>query len=582
MTRIALSLGLVVAVAAVSAQTPTQVRDAAGLPAPPVGTGALAGVVKDLEGNPVRRASVLISGDMRLDRSTVTDDEGKFSFADLPSGRFGVTAEKPGFPRSSYGASRPFRAGNGVFLQDGQQVRDLVLTLGRGGAITGTVYDERGEPMPGVPVMAWEYRTALNGDRTLEFSSGFETVNTDDRGVYRVYGLPPGEYTIGTSWSYHGLPYDVRIPTDAEIRAAFQASTQTGQGQPAPPPPSAPRYNYSPVFAPGVIDPMTAAAVTIAAGEERAGIDLRMQFMPMSRIEGTIVSPDGGAYSGTLTIGRRSPVQALNSGSVRPGMTDTKFTSGSLSPGTYTVLMEVEKQGDKPALWAQATVELSPGEPAQVNLVLQPALTVTGKILFEGATLTPPADLSKVLVSLRGSGWSASTTTTIDSSGGLTITGVIPAEYSITGSVPGAKPGAPAWRVRSVTVGGRDVTDRRFELGAGVTDLTVTFSDQISELTGKITTPAGVPATDYFVIVLPADRAYWTPGSRRIVSARPDRAGQYVFRTLPAGEYRVAVTTDLIPRDLQDAAALERLAAQSVSVTLGVGEKKTFDLRTGR
>jgi hypothetical protein len=88
----------------------------------------------------------------------------------------------------------------------------------------GTVFDELGKPMPGVPVMAWEVRTALSGERTLDFPTNFgEAVTTDDRGMYRIFGLAPGEYTVGTSWSYRGMNGDVRIPTDAEYREAFRA-----------------------------------------------------------------------------------------------------------------------------------------------------------------------------------------------------------------------------------------------------------------------------------------------------------------------------------------------------------------------
>jgi len=112
-----------------------------------------------------------------------------------------------------------------------------------------------------------------------------------------------------------------------------------------------------------------------------------------------------------------------------------------------------------------------------------------------------------------------------------------------------------------------------------VTGLVVTFTDQVSELSGSLTLPSGAPATDFFVIAIPADKTYWLPQSRRIVSARPDRTGRYVFRGLPAGDYRIALTTDLVPRDLQEVSALEQLAAQSVPVTLTTGEKKTLDLR---
>jgi hypothetical protein len=572
------------ALAALHAQTQAPPRDAAQSIEPPAGTGGLSGIVKDQDGNPVRRCTVTISGDMRLDRTTVADDEGRFSFTSLPSGRFTVTAKKAGYPEMSYGAKRPFRTGSGVFVQDGQQVRDLALTLGRGGAIAGTVYDDRGQPMPGVPVMAWEVRTSLGGARTLDSpASGSDTVVTDDRGMYRVYGLPPGEYTIGTTWSYSGLGYDVRVLTDAEIRAAFQAANQSAAapGAPVTPPPDPPRHNYSSVFSPGVTDPLGATTFSLAAGQERAGVDLRMQFVPMSGIEGLMLTPDGAPAQARLTIARRSPVQALNTTRVSSAQSGVKFSSGSLGPGPYTVMVEVPARPGAPALWAMADAMVGGDKPVAVSLKLQPALTATGRVVFDAGAAPPPADLSKVSIFLRNKGpMYAQTASAVDAAGAITMSGVIPGPYTISGSVPSGTAAGATWRVRSVVIDGTDVTDRYFEIGAGgATGLVVTFTDQVSELAGSLTLASGAPATDYFVVVLPADRAYWQPLSRRIVSARPDRAGRYVFRGLPAGDYRIALTTDLLPRDLQDVSALEQLAAQSVPVTLTTGEKKTMDLR---
>ena len=553
---------------------------------PPRGAATLAGIVKDPDGAPVRRATVTITGDMRLERMTIADDDGAFAFADLPGGRFTVTAEKSGYPQMSYGAKRPFRAGSGVLLQDGQQVRDLVLTLAKGAVLTGTVYDDHGAPMSGVPVMAWEVRTALSGERTLGYAGDQAvTMITDDRGRYRVFGLPPGEYTVGTSWYYHGLGFDVRVPSDEEIRSAFQAAsasaTQTAGPRPTPQP-EPPRHNFSPVFAPGVVDPLSATTFTLAPGEVRDGVDLRMVFEPSAAIEGTISSPNGSAVNARLTISRQGPIQALNTSQVR-GATE-RFTAESLSPGPYVVMAEIPANGASPALWARADVIATSGQKTAVSLVLQPGLTVSGRLVFDGAELKPPADLTKTIVSLRPTaGISPQWEIKIEPDGRFTITGVIPGRYSVSSGISGQPTTGPSWSVKSVVLDGRDVTDLPFDIGAGgASGLTITLMDAISELSGMLTTPAGAPATDYFVVVLPVDRAYWAPLARRIASTRPDRAGKYLFRKLPAGEYCIAATTDLVPRDLQETNGLEQLAAVCAKVTLGVGEKKTFDLRTGR
>lgn len=566
----------------VGAQGQAPARDAGQSFAPPAGTAAISGTVKDEAGTPVRRATVTIEGDMRLTRSTLTDNKGRFGLSELPTGRFTVTAEKAGYPPVSYGASRPNRAGAGVFLKDGQHVTDVALTLAHGVVLTGTVYDELGAPKPGVPIMAWTVRTSLSGERTLDYGGGPLTVVTDDRGVYRTFGLPPGDYTVGTTWYYSGEPYTVHLPTPAEFQTAFPPPNQ----QPHPSNGSgagvaeAPRYNYLPVFTPGVTDPLTADTYTLKAGDVRTGVDLRMQLQPTSRIEATIVNPTGARVDLRVSVTRRSSVTALNTSAVYSGATDRKFKADSLSPGPYRLSVESRPGSSEQPLWALADVLLVPGEATTLTMTLQPTVTVSGQLVFEGDALPMP-DLTRVSMFLRDiAPGGARTTTKIESEGTFVTTGVVPSTYTLRTGVPGGlAPTGPGWNLKSVRVGGTNVTDRPFAVSpAGASNVIVTFTDQVSELSGTISAADGTPGTDYFVIAIPADRDYWVPGTRRITSTRPDGSGRYVFRGLPTGDYQVAVTTDLVPYDLQDVSALELLAAQSLPVTLATGERKTLDI----
>ena len=156
----------------------------------------------------------------------------------------------------------------------------------------------------------------------------------------------------------------------------------------------------------------------------------------------------------------------------------------------------------------------------------------------------------------------------------------MPGRYRLGAAVSG--PTGQQWMLQSIVAGERDVTDLPFEVPDGsVPPLTVTFTDRVSELSGTLTDATGRPAPGYFVIVASAIREYWLPGSRRIVSGLPDVNGRFVFRALPPGDYRVAVTTDLVQSDLADRNALVEMMNQSTPVTIGVGEKKVFDIRLG-
>ena len=401
---------LICASATVYAQAPVRDAGPARSALLPAGGAGISGVVKDQADQPIRRALVTIAGD-GFTRSLVTDDEGRFAFTNLPAGRFTIQAAKPAYPSMSYGANRPYRPGPGLTLAADQQAGGVVLKLGRGAAISGTVFDELGKPMPGVPVMAWEVRTALSGERTLDFPTSFgEAVTTDDRGMYRIFGLAPGEYTIGTSWSYRGMNGDVRMPTDAEYREAFRAVAEPASsavlpaaGQPARAPVEPPGLNYAPVFYPDSVDALAAMTLPLKAGDEREGIDLRMQLRPMSKIEADIVGLEPGVRAEVI-LSRRSRVAALNSTSFSAPQLDGHYTSSSLGPGDYSLRARVQAAPGKPAQWAQSDVSIAGSEPVRVTLRLEPTLTVSGRLVFEAGTLPPPEDLTKVRISVIGPG----------------------------------------------------------------------------------------------------------------------------------------------------------------------------------
>ena len=159
-----------------------------------VGKGSISGVVVVAgSGQPARKARVSLSGGNEVGggRSTTTDDSGRFAFSALPEGRFNLSASKPGHITGTYGQRQPGRPGTPIQLGDGQRLQ-VQLQITRGGVITGTVLDEQTEAIPGTPVRALRY-VMQSGQRTLQ-QAGSGT--TDDRGVYRIYGLQPGEYIV--------------------------------------------------------------------------------------------------------------------------------------------------------------------------------------------------------------------------------------------------------------------------------------------------------------------------------------------------------------------------------------------------
>src|SRR6185436_20121699 len=115
------------------------------------------------------------------------------------------------------------------------QVTGIDLRLLRGGVISGNVRTQSGRPAAGVTVQVMQVQT-VNGVRQMSSSMtalmalANGPITTDDRGVYRAYGLPPGEYLVQTQTDSLGsipslLP-GTRQVTAAEVQWAQQATSQ--------------------------------------------------------------------------------------------------------------------------------------------------------------------------------------------------------------------------------------------------------------------------------------------------------------------------------------------------------------------
>ena len=162
---------------------------------PPKGTAVIKGqVTAGGTGAPVRRAQVrAMSMEGRGGGVTSTDTNGLFQIGDLPAGRYSVTASKGGFAQAAFGQRRPGEPGTPIDLGEGQSAEKVNFVLSRGGVISGVVVDDGGEPISGTQVAAVRFQYIQGSRRLMPAPSEGSTDRTDDRGGFRLYGLPPGE-----------------------------------------------------------------------------------------------------------------------------------------------------------------------------------------------------------------------------------------------------------------------------------------------------------------------------------------------------------------------------------------------------
>jgi hypothetical protein len=588
-------------------------------PAPVQAGARLAGrVVAGSSTQPVRRAIVQVKGSsLARSRSTITDDEGRFAFDGLPAGRFTITASRRAFITASFGSTAPGRPGTPITLEAGQQISGIEIALTRGAVIAGRVTNTDGEPMPGsaiAVVRAPLVRAA--GGLWSPTAAVVTTVETDDRGIYRVFELEAGEYFVAAGVRF--VNAEVGMLTSEEIDVGIRDLQQRRAGgftAPAPAPPRTPSYGFAPVYFPGVVDIASASSVVLAASEERTGVDIVFQLSPAVAIEGLVSGPDGTMPAVVLSLAPEHPSPLPNSLMPRPSLAvpagpDGRFRYLGVTPGTYVLSArttpsdrlaaaetpEPGTAGPPPVLWASTTVMVAGTDLSGLALSLRPAMHVSGRIVFDAATGTPPGDLSTVRVTLRALGVEGGY-----SVGRGALRGRIPVEpgapaadgtFELHGVLPGTYQigaplkSAPGWFLRSGMLDDRDLLDVPLEITADSPDVrgvVLTFSNRHTQLAGVLQTPAGTPAVEYFIVVFTTDRSLWRNQHRRLRSTRPATDGAFSLTDLPPGDYYVAALTDLDPA-WQTSAFLEPLVAAgaAVKVTIGEGEAVRQDLQLTR
>lgn len=608
MTRVATALTLVLLAGTADAQQ-LPPRDAEVKPT--IGTASVSGVVVTDEEprHIVRRAIVTLSGaGLRPTRGAITDDEGRFKFANLPPGAFTLSVTRASFITSVFGAKRPGRPGTPIAVAAGQQVEGLSVTLWRGAAVSGLIRDDTGAPVPGISVSAIPARASGASVMTL---SNNPTL-TDNRGEFRIFGLEPGTYLVSAKPASSGGGASMTAPTDAEVDAVIArvrgmsaAPSTAALSRPAPAPKP---FDYAPVFYPGAASIANAARITLTTGEDVAGLDFALQRVATSIIEGVVIRPDG-TPAARATLQLTGAVPAGGFGAFPPLVinatagADGTFKITQVTPGDYKLVAKapvatappvesgfVRPGNNEPTLFASTDISVSGADINGVTVPLELGVTISGRIVFDGASKAP-ADLTKIQVWLRPPNLPTKAGASINSitffppafvraDGTFELTNVVPGTYLPVVTVGVAD--AATWWPKSAMQGERDLLEGQVDVTRGMTaPITVTLSDRRAELAGSLQTATGAPASDVFVIAFSADRKFWGPSARRVQAVRPDANGHYVFANLPAGDYLISAVVDVDPDDWQDPAFLEKLVGASAKVAIVDGQKKTLDLRLG-
>jgi len=325
---------------AIAAQTQSDENTAA------TRTGTISGQVVSDSGQPIANVLVSVRGfGAGEGRTITTESDGNFQISGLDPVAYMVTASLPGYVM----APRDPDVIPTAYYHVGDSVR---LELIKGGVITGTVTRSAGEPVVAVPVRAYMIRDS-NG-RPARYGAPFKEQTTDDRGVYRIYGLSMGTYVISTGGGNTSAYFVSAFGTDA------------------------------PTYAPSSTRD-TAAEIFVRAGEEIANVDIRYRGEPGHVVSGTanttvaVDQPQGFAVTLVSTI---NGVSQPSYQSFQPAG-GRGFSITGVADGDYDAMAQAYFPGGDWAVSEPRRIKVKGADITGIELTAKPLGAISGRVALE-------------------------------------------------------------------------------------------------------------------------------------------------------------------------------------------------------
>jgi protocatechuate 3,4-dioxygenase beta subunit len=560
-----------------------------GTAGPPRGDGNGGAIPKPAVWPPLANDNIPVS------RTTSTNAQGRFVFDKLAAGRYSVSTSRDGYLAGGWGQKRIGGQAGTLLLAEGQRLT-MSIPLAHGGVITGQVLDEEGEPARAVQVQAWRSMIA-NGSRQFR---QINTVMTDDRGMYRLFGLEPGDYRVAAIPRNTVPAAALRGGSDtAAIEAAIaggsvKAGAALGYPSYVTLPPSAgagvPQSTFVPVYAPSTTVPAEATTIRVEANAEQGPFTIHLQYVPTASIRGIVAPVTPGMQ---VRVALMSLDGGSNASTSSANQTTGEFTLRNVTPGRYrlmaqsmavrpvsagnggVVVLADTGSASQPSMWGIEDVQVQ-GQDLDVALALRPSRTISGMVVSEATAANRQAPKQATLTIAPGgmpNVLNGTSQAPIDADGHFTFANVAPGSYTLR--VPGL--------LKSSIVEGEDSLDFPFEFTGDrdITDAVVTLLDESkrTDLWGVVTDSSGKAVADVTVVVAPIDDRYWRANARRIVTMRSDPWGRVQTRTLPPGTYVAAMVDDLENGGQFDPDVLRDVLARGARVTLTESSATRQDFR---
>jgi protocatechuate 3,4-dioxygenase beta subunit len=464
-------------------------------------------VVLATSGGPVRKAQVnIFSQERRTPLMAATNEEGKFVFERVPAGDYRINVNHSRFVGiDESGRSR--ETSRRISVAEGQLVKGLVFKMMPGAVVTGRVLDEYGEPQPRANVNVQRYVFRQGKKQLMPMSSG----QSDDRGEYRLFGVPPGRYYLSVHYEDHQWARSV---------------------QPA----GAQESSYPPVYYPGVLETEMAMVLDLRAGEERQGIDFRLVRDRAVRIKGRVMEGGKPARETVVMLVQKG---LIDFGGMKNQPVDSntgEFEFSGVRPGTYTLVARKMGAGPEEALVGRTEASVGPSNVEGLVIALSTGTNVPGQVVIEGDNAAPiPFEEKTTRVFLEPSD-------RVGFFGGYSP-GLVKADGSfelrrVTGGTYRARlmPVPDGGYLAGAMFGDQDVTGQEFEILPGMQGpLKIRIRMAAATITGMAKDDKGKPAPNIQVVVAPEPSKRGQEDLFRLEST--DQYGRFTAKGLPPGDY---------------------------------------------
>lgn len=525
-----------------------------------------------------------------LQKAILTDNAGHFVFNDVPPGQYTVVAQREGLFGGT--ANRDSNA---------SVIAEATVTAGRttianlsmiaGATISGRILSN-GAPLVGVNVQAY----------ALGYENGFQILRpmvsraTDDRGNYRLFYLPPGEYIVAV------------VPKQDPIRVTVQGAAPAGVSNPT--------GSEQPLrtFYPGTADAGSAVSVSVQGAIEVSGIDIAMQTAKTFRVLGEVrttippeaftrqppalpgfaprpPSPLGPTVTAQLAFAMHDPDLPDDQGGKDMGgaipviangkPVTSRFEATGLLPGVYDWRAFVDHPTEDGTFTDGAimTIDLRNSDVDNLQFEIHPIVRVTGVVTVDGRS---PAE-TPVKLSLQVDGSSAKrggfisiaarVVTAKKEDGSFMIPGIQNSRYRVM-LASGLAKNLYLADVRQAAV---SVFDPGFEVGKELPEpLQVILKSGAGLIEGVVRNAAKSPVAEATVALVPSPA--FRDNRTRYQSATTDSKGHFNITNIIPGDYKLFAWPDAPGGAYFNAKFLLRYEDQGRTIHVDASSSASIDL----